>query len=83
MTNTYGDTILDGNLEDWSLDNRLDYVFNPSVAGYEIYGKFTGDADILILETDGKVSVTQEINGQTANVVIATETGGKNVHFAT
>ena len=43
--------------------------------GYAAYSGYTGES--------AEVLVNQTVNGQTYNAVIATETGGRNVHFAT
>lgn len=46
----FGSITLDGNLSDWTLSDRLDYLPGTSVSGYKTYGKFTGDAYTFAIE---------------------------------
>lgn len=46
-----GSVTLDGALGDWSAADRLE-VPGSGVAGYELYGKFTGDSYVFALKAD-------------------------------
>jgi serralysin len=46
-----GDKTLDGNLADWTAADRLE-VPGSGVAGYELYGKYTGDSYVFALKSD-------------------------------
>ncbi|MBD2356847.1 polysaccharide deacetylase [Tolypothrix sp. FACHB-123] len=53
----YGNISLDGNLQDWTASERLDFLPGTGVQGVEIYGKYAvdlnvGDAYVFALKTD-------------------------------
>jgi serralysin len=52
VANTYGNIILDGNLNDWTYSDRLDYLPGTGLLGYEIYGKIAGDAYVFAIKTN-------------------------------
>ena len=61
---------------------------NPMMAGYtagELIHQYTNIGTSYFTSTDGlgTTLASQVVNGQTYNAVLATETGGHNVHFAT
>ena len=61
---------------------------NPTMAGYtagELIHQYTNIGTSYFTSTDGlgTTLASQMVNGQTYNAVLATETGGRNVHFAT
>ena len=61
---------------------------NPMMAGYtagELIHQYTNIGTSYFTSTDGlgTTLASQTVNGQTYNAVLATETGGRNVHFAT
>ncbi|BAY24531.1 peptidase-like protein [Calothrix sp. NIES-2100] len=49
---TYGNISLDGNLSDWTSAERLDFLPGTGIPGYEIYGKYAGDAYVFALKSD-------------------------------
>ncbi len=51
MGTTYGNINLDGNLNDWTSQDRLDLP-GTGQAGYELYGKYTGDAYVFAIKSD-------------------------------
>ena len=61
---------------------------NPMMAGYtagELIHQYTNIGTSYFTSTDGLGTTLagQVVNGQSYNAVLATETGGRNVHFAT
>ena len=61
---------------------------NPTMAGYtagELIHQYTNIGSSFFTSTDGlgTTLAAQVVNGQSYNAVLATETGGRNVHFAT
>ncbi len=50
-TPVVGNVTLDGSLADWTAADRLELP-GSSVAGYELYGKFTGDSYVFALKAD-------------------------------
>ncbi|CAD5924751.1 polysaccharide deacetylase family protein [Planktothrix agardhii] len=52
MTNQYGNINVDGNLTDWTQNDRLDSISGTGKAGYEIYGKYAGDAYVFAFKAD-------------------------------
>ncbi|EAW34922.1 polysaccharide deacetylase family protein [Lyngbya sp. PCC 8106] len=48
----YGDVTVDGNIADWTASDRLDFAPGTGQAGYQIYGKYTGDAYVFGFQTD-------------------------------
>ena len=65
-----------------------DDVSNPAMQGYtakEVIHNYTniGWSAFSSVTNPAKVLVDQTIAGQTYNAVLATQTGGRNVHFAT
>ncbi len=53
LSATYGNITLDGNLADWTGNDRLDFLPGTSQPGYEVYGKLTGDAYVFAIKSDG------------------------------
>ncbi len=49
---TFGNITLDGNLSDWSVNDRLDFLLGTGQAGYEVYGKLVGDNYLFALKSD-------------------------------
>ena len=52
----YGTVTLDGALADWSAANRLDTAAD-GVAGYEVYGQYTGNAFVFALRAPAGVTI--------------------------
>jgi hypothetical protein len=52
---TFGNITLDGNLNDWTASNRLDFIIGTSLPGYEIYGKYAGDNYIFALKSTSAI----------------------------
>ena len=52
----YGTVTLDGALGDWSAANRLDTAAD-GVAGYEVYGQYTGNAFVFALRAPAGVTI--------------------------
>ncbi|CAD5944793.1 hypothetical protein NO976_02221 [Planktothrix agardhii] len=52
MTNQYGNINVDGNLTDWTQNDRLDSISGTGKAGYEIYGKYEGDTYVFAFKAD-------------------------------
>jgi Ca2+-binding RTX toxin-like protein len=50
----FGSVALDGALGDWTAADRLDTAAS-GVAGYELYGKFTGDAYVFAVKAPGPI----------------------------
>ena len=48
---TYGNITIDGGLTDWTKRDRLDIVPGTGLSGYEIYGKYAGDAYLLAIKS--------------------------------
>ena len=44
---------IDGNLSDWTINERLDFLPGTSQPGYEVYGKLEGDNYIFAIQSDG------------------------------
>lgn len=42
---------IDGNLSDWTIDERLDFLPGMSQSGYEVYGKLQGDSYIFAIQS--------------------------------
>lgn len=40
---------IDGNLSDWTTDERLDFLPGAGQVGYEVYGKLQGDNYIFAI----------------------------------
>ena len=53
LATSYGNIAIDGNLSDWTSFNRLDFVPGTGLPGYELYGKYAGDAYVFALKSDG------------------------------
>jgi hypothetical protein len=49
---SYGNISLDGNLSDWTASDRLDYIPGMGQPGFEIYGKYAGDAYVFAIKSD-------------------------------
>jgi serralysin len=47
----FGNITLDGNLSDWTVSDRLDYKLGSGQPGFEIYGKYSGDAYIFAFKS--------------------------------
>ncbi len=50
---TFGNITLDGNLSDWTSNERLDFLSGAGQPGYEVYGKLAGDAYVFAIKSDG------------------------------
>ena len=48
----YGNITLDGDLADWTSNERLDFLPGIGQAGYEVYGKLAGDAYVFAIKSD-------------------------------
>lgn len=48
---TYGNITVDGGLSDWTTRDRLDLVPGTGVSGYEVYGKYAGNAYVLAIKS--------------------------------
>ncbi|HCF29701.1 MAG TPA: polysaccharide deacetylase, partial [Cyanobacteria bacterium UBA11049] len=48
---TYGNITVDGGLTDWTTRDRLDIVPGTGVSGYEVYGKYAGNAYVLAIKS--------------------------------
>ena len=44
---------IDGNLSDWTINERLDFLPGMSQPGYEVYGTLQGDNYIFAIQSDG------------------------------
>ena len=44
---------IDGNLSDWTINERLDFLPGMSQPGYEVYGKLQGENYIFAIQSDG------------------------------
>ena len=53
QNNTFGNITLDGNLSDWTVDERLDFLPGTGQPGYEVYGKLVGDNYLFAIKSDG------------------------------
>ncbi|BAY24533.1 protein with type I secretion target domain and SCP-like extracellular domain [Calothrix sp. NIES-2100] len=51
---TYGNISLDGNLSDWTSADRLDDLPGTRVPGYELYGKYAGDAYVFAFKSSNE-----------------------------
>ena len=49
---TFGNITLDGNLSDWTVNNRLDFLPGTGQLGYEVYGQLVGDNYIFAIKSD-------------------------------
>ncbi|BAY61807.1 peptidase-like protein [Calothrix brevissima NIES-22] len=54
LSATYGNISLDGNLSDWTTADRLDSLPGTRVPGYELYGKYAGDAYVFAFKSDSE-----------------------------
>ncbi|AFY78424.1 hypothetical protein Ple7327_3198 [Pleurocapsa sp. PCC 7327] len=61
LATSFGNITLDGNLSDWTNFFRLDAVPGTGQPGYEIYGKYAGDAYIFAIKSNS----TQIASGTT------------------
>lgn len=52
MQNLLGNITLDGNLSDWTVNNRLDFLTGTGQPGYEIYGQLVGDNYVFAIKSD-------------------------------
>ena len=48
---TYGNITVDGGLSDWTTRDRLDIVPGTGLSGYEVYGKYAGNAYVLAIKS--------------------------------
>ncbi len=55
IKNTFDDIILDGNLNDWTENFRLDFLPATGLPGYALYGKYAGDAYVFAIASDTEV----------------------------
>jgi serralysin len=52
LSASYGNITLDGNLNDWTNFDRLDYVPGVGQPGFELYGKYAGDNYVFAIKSD-------------------------------
>ncbi len=55
----FGSISLDGNLNDWTAGDRLDYLPGTAQVGYESYGKYTGDAFVFSIKAPSGTTIGQ------------------------
>jgi len=55
----FGSVTLDGNLNDWTTGDRLDYLPGTAQVGYESYGKYTGDAFVFSIKAPSGTTIGQ------------------------
>jgi hypothetical protein len=48
---TYGNITVDGNLGEWTVNERLDFLPGTSQTGYEFYGKYAQDAYVFAINS--------------------------------
>ncbi|MBD2206335.1 polysaccharide deacetylase [Calothrix sp. FACHB-1219] len=90
LATTYGNITLDGNLSDWTAKDRLDFLPGTGVQGFEIYGKYTGDAYVFALKADNlaigantTLWLNTDRNSTTGYQIFGTSGGAEyNVNFA-
>ncbi len=51
LSATYGNITLDGNLADWTINDRLDLLPGTSQTGYELYGKYNSDHYLFAIKS--------------------------------
>jgi peptidoglycan/xylan/chitin deacetylase (PgdA/CDA1 family) len=56
LQTTFGNISLDGNLNDWTTLNRLDFLPGTGQTGYEIYGKYAGDNYIFAIKANSAIA---------------------------
>ena len=82
-----GTVTLDGNLAEWTLADRIDGV--APVAGYEVYGKVSGNSFVLALRADGvsigpntTIWLNTDQNSATGYQIFGTSGGAEfNINF--
>ena len=91
MQNLIGNITLDGNLSDWSVNNRLDFLPGTGLPGYEIYGQLVGDNYIFAIKSDSTaiasgttVWLNSDRDANTGYQVFGSTVGAEyNVDFST
>lgn len=81
---------IDGNLSDWTTNERLDFLPGTGQAGYEVYGKLEGDRYIFAIQSDGTaiganttVWLNTDRDSNTGYQVFGSTVGAEyNVNFA-
>jgi serralysin len=82
---------IDGNLSDWTINERLDFLPGTGQLGYEVYGKLEGDNYIFALKSDGTaigaettVWLNTDRNSSTGYQVFGSTVGAEyNINFST
>ena len=88
---TFGNIILDGNLSDWTVNHRLDFLPGTGQFGYEVYGQLVGDNYIFAIKSDSTaiasgttVWLNSDRNADTGYQVFGSSVGAEyNVNFFT
>ena len=90
MQNLIGNIILDGNLSDWTVSNRLDFLPGTGQPGYEIYGQLVGDNYIFAIKSDTEIAsgttvwLNTDRDANTGHQVFGSTVGAEyNVNFST
>ena len=91
QNNTFGNITLDGNLNDWTSNERLDFLPGTGQPGYEVYGKLAGDNYLFAIKSDSNaiassttVWLNTDRNNATGHQVFGSSVGAEyNVNFFT
>ena len=90
MQNPIGNITLDGNLSDWTVSNRLDFLPGTGQPGYEIYGQLVGDNYIFAIKSDTEIAsgttvwLNTDRDANTGHQVFGSTVGAEyNVNFST
>jgi serralysin len=87
---TYGNLILDGNLNDWTSNERLDFLPGTANPNYAVYGKFTQDAYLfainskdLVIGKDTTIWLNTDRNSKTGYQIFGSAGGAEyNINIA-
>ncbi|MGD1918348.1 MAG: polysaccharide deacetylase [Pleurocapsa sp.] len=82
---------IDGNLSDWTTNERLDFLPGTGQVDYEVYGKLQGDSYIFAIQSDGTaigagttVWLNTDRDSNTGHQVFGSTVGAEyNVNFYT
>ncbi|BAZ44053.1 hypothetical protein NIES4102_10570 [Chondrocystis sp. NIES-4102] len=91
LNTTYGNITLDGNLADWTSNDRLDFLPGTGQPGYEVYGKLAGDTYVFAIKADGTaiganttVWLNSDQNSATGYQIFGSNFGAEyNINFFT
>ena len=91
MQNLLGNITLDGDLSDWTINHRLDFLPGTGQPGYEIYGQLVGDNYVFAIKSDGTaiasgttVWLNTDRDADTGYQVFGSTVGAEyNVNFST